>query len=299
MLKAIKKAGANFNITYYTEVVLISVIFLFVSCPFVVHGISYECFSQGYFKTVHVLTVDPNENTIIPVKASGDNIEKETVLNLSKRCGAVAAINGGFYHQNGTPAGILKIDHHWYGTPIKPRGAIGWSNIPYKVFIDRILTNYQLSECLNANEIEVIPMSLPPITTFEEWRELEHIVGGTPVLVSKGNLIEDYSVEQTLESFLIKKHPRTAVGIKNTGEWIFVVVDGRFYGFLGGMTIKELAELMLNLGCIDALNLDGGGSSTMVMDGMVINEPCGEIQELGKQVRRVSDAILIFPTNNL
>lgn len=56
---------------------------------------------------------------------------------------------------------------------------------------------------------------------------------------------------------------------------------------------------MLNLGCIEALNLDGGGSSTMVVEGIVINDPCGELKEDGKQVEAVSDAILIFPTNSL
>jgi len=65
------------------------------------------------------------------------------------------------------------------------------------------------------------------------------------------------------------------------------------------MTIKELAELMLDLGSIEALNLDGGGSSTMVVNGIVINDPCGELREDGKQVEAVSDAILIFPTNSL
>ena len=269
-------------------------VFLFIACiPFDVNGISYEYFSNGYFTSVHVLIVDPNEHAIIPVKASGDDIKRETVMTLSERYGAVAAVNGGFWKLNGSPAGILKINHHWHGTPIKPRGAIGWSINNPKVLIDRILTNYQLNDYPNGSEIEVIPMSIPPNTTPEEWKELEHIVGGTPILVSRGNIIEDYSSEQTLESFLVKKHPRTAVGIRDTGEWVFVVVDSYFYGFLGGMTMKELTELMLELDCVEALNLDGGGSSTMVIEGMVINEPCGKIQEFGKQVEAVSDAILI------
>ncbi|MFI0434230.1 MAG: phosphodiester glycosidase family protein [Parachlamydiaceae bacterium] len=277
-----------------------SIIFLLIACIRLdVNGISYEYFSSGCFTSVHVLTVDPNENIIMPVKASGNDIDRETVMTLAKHYGAVAAINGGFWKPNGSPAGILKINHDWYGTPIKPRGAIGWSINHHHVLIDRILTNYPLNDCPNENEIEVIPMSIPPNTTPEEWKHLEHIVGGTPVLVSKGNIIQDYSSEQTLESFLVKKHPRTAVGIRDSGEWIFVVVDGRFYGFLGGMTMKELAELMVELGCVEALNLDGGGSSTMVIDGVVINQPCGKIQECGKQVEAVSDAILIFPINTL
>ena len=61
------------------------------------------------------------------------------------------------------------------------------------------------------------------------------------------------------------------------------------------MTMKELANLMLRLGCMEALNLDVGGSSTMVIDGIVVNEPCGKMQENGKHVEAVSDAILIFP----
>ena len=256
--------------------------------------VSHESFSNGYFTSIHVLIVDPKEHAIIPVKASGDSIERETVITLSKRYGAVAAVNGGFWKINGSPAGILKINHHWYGTPVKRRGAIGWSLNGQKVLIDRMLTNFQLKDCPSGGKIEVIQPSIPTHTTPEEWKELEHIVGGTPVLVRNGNVMGDYSSEQTLESFLVNKNPRTAVGIKDTGEWVFVVVDGRYYGFLGGMTIKELAELMLELGCIEALNLDGGGSSTMVVEGMVINEPCGKIQEDGKQVEAVSDAILIF-----
>jgi exopolysaccharide biosynthesis protein len=269
------------------------------SIPSEIRGFSYEYISDGYFTSVHVLTVDPKEHVILPVKASGEEIARETVATLAKSYGASAAVNGGFWKANGNPAGILKINCLWYGTPIKPRGAIGWSLNGQRVLIDRILTNYHLKDCPDESEIEVIPMSTPPHTSPEEWRELEHIVGGTPVLVRNGNVIEDYSPEQTLESFLVKKHPRTAVGIRDNGEWVFVVVDGRFYGFLGGMTIKELAELMLNLGCIEALNLDGGGSSTMVVEGIVINDPCGELKEDGKQVEAVSDAILIFPTNSL
>jgi exopolysaccharide biosynthesis protein len=274
--------------------------FLWIACiPSEIRGFSYEYISDGYFTSVHVLTVDPKEHVILPVKASGEEIARETVALLAKSYGASAAVNGGFWKANGTPAGILKINCLWYGTPIKPRGAIGWSLGGQKVLIDRVLTNYHLKDCPDGSEIEVIPISTPPHTTSEEWKELEHIVGGTPVLVRNGNIIEDYSPEQTLESFLVKKHPRTAVGIRDGGEWVFVVVDGRFYGFLGGMTIKELAELMLELGCIEALNLDGGGSSTMVVEGVVINDPCGALREDGKQVEAVSDAILIFSTNSL
>lgn len=250
----------------------------------------YECVSKGHWTSVYILTVDPKEDVIIPVKAQGEKVARETVLTLARRQGASAAINGGFWKWNGEPAGILKIDHIWYGTPLKPRGAIGWSLNHPRGCIDRVLTNCQLTGVFEEGEIEVVPMS----TSSEVWQEFEHIVGGTPVLVQDGELIKDFSPEQTLHSFLVRRHPRTAVGIKETGEWIFVVVDGCFYGLLGGMTIKKLAQFMLELGCVDALNLDGGGSSTMVVGDVVVNDPCGSLHEEGKKVEAVSDAFLIF-----
>lgn len=276
----------------------IAFILWFACTPLEIRGLSYDHFSDGYFTSVHVLIVDPKEHVVMPVRATGGEVARETLTTLANRYGAIAAVNGGFWKLSGDPAGILKINGLWHGTPIKPRGAIGWSLNGQRVLIDRVLTNYHLNDCPDQNEIEVIPASMPPHSTPQEWRELEHIVGGTPVLVRSGNVVDDFSPEQTLESFLVNHHPRTAVGIRDNGEWVFVVVDGRFYGFLGGMTIKELAELMLELGCIEALNLDGGGSSTMVIEGTVMNEPCGEIQENGKQVESISDAILIFPINS-
>lgn len=273
--------------------ILLLLLFI-ISIPSNAIGFSYDHFSKAYFTSIHVLTVNPQEHLIIPVKALGEEISRETVATLANRNGAVAAVNGGFWKVDGKPAGALKINHQWFGTPTKPRGAIGWSLINQKVLIDRILTNYSLSECPSESHIEVVPVSDPPHTTPEEWSEVENIVGGTPLLIRKGNLIEDFSPEQTLNSFLVNKYPRTAIGIKDNGDWIFVVVDGAFYGLIGGMTIQELSLLMLDLGCIEALNLDGGGSSTMVIDGKVVNEPSGKIEEEGKWVEAVSDAILIF-----
>lgn len=256
--------------------------------------ISYKYLSDGSFTSIHVLIVDPKDHAIRPVKAQGDSCQRETVAALANRYKASAAINGGFWKRDGKPAGILKIDHHWHGTPLKPRGAIGWTNDGKTVIIDRVLTNYDLTDCIDEGLIEIYPVSNPPRTSAEQWQTMEHVVGGTPVLISHGKIIEDYTPEQTLESFLINRHPRTAVGIRENGQWVFVVVDGRFHGFLGGMTMKALAELMLSLDCIEALNLDGGGSTTLVIDGKVINTPCGSINENGKRVEAVSDAILIF-----
>lgn len=265
-------------------IVKLLLIISLVSIPTDAFAIAYKKLQNGWFSSVHVLTVDPKEYIMFPVKASGEEIARETVASLAKKHQACAAVNGGFWKLNGDPAGILKINHQWFGFSDKPRGAIGWSMGGQSVIMDRVLASRN-ENCELTTDKQIA----------EEWQELEHIVGGTPLLIKNGALIEDYSPEQTLKSFIANRHPRTAVGVKANGEWVFVVVDGKFLGFLGGMSIKKLAQFMLNLGCVHALNLDGGGSSTMVLEGRVVNRPSGKLRERGKRVEAVSDAILIAP----
>lgn len=59
------------------------------------------------------------------------------------------------------------------------------------------------------------------------------------------------------------------------GSYVAVAVDGRLPGYSEGMTIEELAQYMLNLGCVTAYNLDGGMTSCMYFNGNVISTPCG------------------------
>ena len=269
----------------------------FLLCGSEAIALSYEFFTDGEYISIHVLTIDPEKYELLPVRAEGEECPRETVRSMAQRFGAVAAVNGGFWKLNGDPAGILKIAGEWHGTPIKPRGAIGWTGGGLTVLIDQVLTDHNLEEAPSVEAIQVIPQSKPPFSSVEDWQALEHIVGGTPVLIRGGNWIEDYSSEQTLTSFLIKKHPRTAVGILGNGNWVFVVVDGRFFGNLGGMTMWELTEFMESIGCVEALNLGGGYSSTMVIEDAVVNQSCGEVLEEGKSVRAMSDAILVLPRN--
>ena len=69
-----------------------------------------------------------------------------------------------------------------------------------------------------------------------------------------------------------------------------MTVDGRQPGVSAGMTLKELTEYLLGIGIVDAMNLDGGGSTTMFLDGKLANKPSDKEGE-----RSVSDALLVFP----
>lgn len=76
-------------------------------------------------------------------------------------------------------------------------------------------------------------------------------------------------------------NPRTGVGIIDANHFVFVVVDGRSPGYSRGASLTEFAQIFKDLGCTDAYNIDGGGSSTMYFMGRVVNNPLGKNQERG------------------
>src|SRR4051794_6930017 len=89
--------------------------------------------------------------------------------------------------------------------------------------------------------------------------------------------------------FVIKRNPRTFAGIDSRGRTVLVTVDGRSTNDLG-LSIPEEADVSRSLGLVDAVNLDGGGSTTMALDGQVISHPSDATGE-----RPVGDAVLILP----
>lgn len=101
----------------------------------------------------------------------------------------------------------------------------------------------------------------------------QQAVGGGPVLVRDGKVVPNMSDESfSQKDFVEKLHPRTAVGRAKNGDLLFVVVDGR-QGMSAGISLPELAKWFVARGCTDALNLDGGGSSEMVIGGAIQNRP--------------------------
>lgn len=111
-----------------------------------------------------------------------------------------------------------------------------------------------------------------------------------PTLILNNEVVQDYSSESPkfVGDFIHKRHPRTAVGQKEDGSLLFVVVDGRQPLLSAGMTLPELATFMKNHGAVNAYNLDGGGSSTMVVKNAIVNSPSDKAGE-----RPLSDAIVI------
>jgi exopolysaccharide biosynthesis protein len=118
---------------------------------------------------------------------------------------------------------------------------------------------------------------------------IEDIVAGAPQLIKNSKIDITWQEEKSSKSFVETRHPRTAVAKLKEGKFLMITVDGRTESS-GGIGLQDLSEYLLSLGATDAMNLDGGGSTTMFVDGKVVNHPSDKEGE-----RKVSDAILVTP----
>jgi len=119
------------------------------------------------------------------------------------------------------------------------------------------------------------------------WNDIDNAIGGDQFLVRNGRL----------SALVSRAHPRTAIGLTKSGSLLMVTVDGRQPGYSYGVTAPEMGELMMQLGAVDALNFDGGGSTTMAVrapgaTGLIVaNSPSGGYQ------RAVTSALVVFATS--
>lgn len=139
---------------------------------------------------------------------------------------------------------------------------------------------------------------LPPIS-----RGLSEAIGGGPRIVRNGRPSIEHEAENLGTAFATDRHPRSAIGIDDKGRTLFLVtVDGRQPGYSVGMSLAELADFMSSqlalftksrVNAAQALNLDGGGSTTMVVRRQVVNRPSDQTGE-----RTVANALLVVTTDD-
>lgn len=213
-----------------------------------------------------------------------------------------------------TPSGLLPVDginrpakegeiilyNHLYGLRIPFDGSVGYMIRGGQVIKEAgpgeilptdgfILSTRDNTALLNSylqvgDSVEIQITYHPP-----SWNEgLLHAIGGGPRLVKDGEKYINALEESFRADVVMGRAPRTAIGVTENGRLLMVTVSGRT-DFSIGMTLDELADLMLELGAIDAMNLDGGGSTTMVLRQRVFNQPSSGDE------RRVSNALLLLP----
>lgn len=108
------------------------------------------------------------------------------------------------------------------------------------------------------------------IKTIPEWENVTHIISGGPYLLKKGDVFIDVKEEKL--PAITGRNPRTAIGYTADNNLVLITVDGREQASVG-MTLRELAGFMKSIGCYEAINLDGGGSSVLYINGQIANHP--------------------------
>jgi hypothetical protein len=111
------------------------------------------------------------------------------------------------------------------------------------------------------------------LNSFERWK-MKTAIGGGPVLLQNSNITIANEQELKFTGKAINdKHPRTAMGYTRDNKLIILVIEGRNPGNAEGATLGEVARIFKDLNCVEALNLDGGGSSCMLVNGSETIKP--------------------------
>lgn len=179
------------------------------------------------------------------------------------------------------------------------RDAKGSSTIPADGFVvsasgsarDWALKNLREGGQLRL-ELKLLPIELAQTLQWRQaqWRQATSIVGGGPQLIKDGRVEITNEAEKIVPAFVKDLHPRTAIAKLKSGQVLLITVDGRQPGESVGMSLTSLADLLIEFGAVEAINLDGGGSTTMVVRNKLVNKPSDTSGE-----RPVSDAILVLP----
>jgi len=111
------------------------------------------------------------------------------------------------------------------------------------------------------------------IQTFPDWSRFQNILGAGPRLIENGQ-IKTTEVEEEFRPDVVARGPRTCIGWDAAHNWLLLVADGRSASSVG-LTIPETAQLFQRLGAVEAMNLDGGSSTQLVVGGELINTPSG------------------------
>jgi len=144
-----------------------------------------------------------------------------------------------------------------------------------------------LNENVFVGDTLSVLIQLPPVQ-----EKIIELIGGTPRLIRDGVATVEWENEYCPRSFTYDRHPRTAVGFnQDSTKLYFFTVDGRQPGYSVGMSLFELADYMLEWSVYQAVNLDGGGSTTMVVRGNVVNSPSDAAGE-----RAVANALMVIST---
>lgn len=207
---------------------------------------------------------------------------RTTVSDFARQADAYAAVNGSFFDMDaGNPVCYLRIGNRQWGENTPSQA----DSVNRKYYQHAILT------LRNGRPHLCVPDSN---RLWEDSLQDSNIMTAGPMLLRGGQMVP----QRDDRTFVTQRHNRTAIGIRADGTTLILVADGRFKHRAEGLSLPELERVLLWLGCTDAINLDGGGSTTLYVHGKphngVVNYPSDNRQHDHEGERPVANAVLIL-----
>lgn len=253
--------------------------------------------SVGRRLTPHQFYIKNKQPTLV-INGTFFNFEKNQNLNLVINKGRLLSYNVHtmpgkgkdsltYFHPLGSAIGISKkrkADVAWLYTDSSKNYALA-SQYAFPSQQDSLKT-FDPSRNTNEKTTAYGVKNKYQVSYFKKWK-MNTAIGGGPVLVQNGEKKITNNEERKFGGAAINdKHPRTVIGYTADGRLIVMVIQGRSLD-AGGASLTQAARLMVSLGCVEALNLDGGGSSCMLING----KPT--IQVSDKEGQRAVPAVFI------
>ena len=206
-------------------------------------------------QSISLIEIDPGAGLKVGVTVS-DKM-RETSRMASEQ-GAIAAINGSYFDmKRGNSVCFLKVDRQVVDTTTLGEFA-------------RRVTG---AVSIRKGKMKIISWNRQIEKQYKGKKGI--VLASGPLMLKDGRYCDWCLCEK---DFIRTKHPRSAVALTKDGKILFITVDGRFPKHAGGVSIPELAHLIRILGGKDAINLDGGGSTTLWLSGApdngIVNYPC-------------------------
>lgn len=205
-------------------------------------------------------------------------IQGQKTSQIAKHNNAVAAINGGGFQDKG--ANSTKL---WTGTGAFPIGIIiSKGKVVYPENTDESQKYYGVSGITKSG---VLVVGNYTIAELKQKNVMEAINFGPNLIINGVLQNRDDTTGNSIDSQGLQ--PRTAIGQRKDGAILLLVIDGR-QGLQLGASMRDVQKIMAKQGAYNAVNMDGGASTTMYLDGKVINNPCDKFGE-----RTISTAIYV------
>ncbi|HEY4151422.1 MAG TPA: phosphodiester glycosidase family protein [Chitinophagaceae bacterium] len=223
------------------------------------------------------------DSPLLVVNASFFDVKTGATINTVVKGGQMVAWNRHsipghgkdtllYHHALGGAIGISKkrrADVAWLYSDSSLRWPIAFEQKPYyyKDSLSRVSRFYFVPE------LHHLPKREKRRGILDRWK-MQTAVGGGPVLLQKGEIAITNNEEYRFPGKAINdRHPRTAMGYTRDGKLIVLAIEGRFPGVAEGADLVQEATILKDLGCYEALNLDGGGSSCLLVNGKETIKP--------------------------